>query len=134
MISIFLISDILFNYFFSSLFTLSYIILIAYFTKYRFKKYIWIVIVIGLIYDLILTDILFLNSLLFLTVLLLVRKYRKYNIFILGLLTIIFYYSIISLFISNSFLSINYFLNYICINYVIFLNTYFIYKRIYNTR
>lgn len=134
MISIFVLCDVIFNYYFSTIFTLSYIISISYLVKYRFKKYIYIILVVGLLYDLIFTDILFLNSLIFYLIFLLIRKTRKYNIFILGMLSIMIYYLLTLLFTNFNYQGSMYFLNYIIINYVVFLLTYFITKRIYNTR
>lgn len=134
MISIFLICDVIFNYYFSTIFTLSYIINISYLVKYRFKKYTYIILVVGLIYDLIFTDILFLNSLLFYIISLLIRKTRKCNIYIISIISIMVYYFLICIFTNFNCHSGAYFFYYIVINYVVFLLTYFISKRIYNIR
>lgn len=137
MISIFLIFDIIGNYFFSTTMVLSYIISISYLIKYKFKNYFYLILIVGLIYDLIFTDILFFNSLLFFIISLLVRKYRKFNILFLGFIgTIIYFiskYLIIILYYPVVFDYI-YLIKYVIVNYVLFLLTYFITKRIYNTR
>lgn len=137
MISLFLLIDIILNMFFSTSITLSYIICISYFIKYKFKKYYYIILVIGLLYDLIFTDLLFLNSLLFFIISLLVRKYKKINPFILGFISIISYFGVNYLILVRNHiynLDYIYFIKYITINYSLFLMTYFITKRIYNTR
>lgn len=137
MISIFLILDIIGNYFFSTTIILSYIISISYLIKYKFKNYFYLILIMGLIYDLIFTDILFLNSLLLFIISLLVRKYRNFNILFLGFIgTIIYFiskYLIIILYYPVIFDYI-YFIKYIIVNYVLFLLTYFITRRIYNIR
>lgn len=137
MISIFLVLDIIGNYFFSTTIILSYIISISYLIKYKFKNYFYLILIMGLIYDFIFTDILFLNSLLFFIISLLVRKYRKFNIIFLGFISTIIYfifkYLIIILYYPIIFDYI-YFIKYVMVNYVLFLLTYFITKRIYNIR
>lgn len=137
MISIFLILDVIGNFFFSTTITLSYIISISYLIKYKFKNYFYLILIIGLIYDLIFTDVLFLNSLLFFAISLLVRKYRKFNILFLGFMGIIIYfiakYLIIILYYPVVFDYI-YFIKYVIVNYILFLLTYFITRRIYNIR
>lgn len=137
MISIFFIFDVLANYFFETTILLSYIIIISYLFKYKFNKYYYLILISGLIYDLVFTNTLFLNSLLFFIISLLVRKFKKFNIYLLGLFSIIIYfllkYILIRLYYYIYFDYI-YFIKYITINYVLFLLTYFITKRIYNNR
>lgn len=131
MIIIFLILDILGNYYFHTLFTLSYIISISYLYKYNFNMY--YIIIIGLIYDLIFNDILFLNSLIFYLIYLFIKTNKKSNIYLLGFFTIFIYYLLLSLIEINNY-SNTYLLSFLIINYLIFLVTYYILKRIYNNR
>lgn len=132
MISIFLILDVIFNNFYSTLFTLSYFICHSYFIKYTFKNHIYLIIFIGIIYDLIFTDILFLNSFLFLLIYFFIKRYQKKNIYALGLISLIIYfitlYLLINLYYRQIF-NLTYFIKYIFINYLIFLITIFIYKK-----
>lgn len=127
-----IILDIIGNYFSQTLFTFSYIISISKIIKYKFNRKLYFIIFISFIYDLIFTDRLFLHTFIFLLISLLIRKYRKSNIYILGLVSLIIYYLIMSIY-SFRFNIYN-MVNFITINYFIFLLTYFITNRIYNIR
>lgn len=129
---IFLILDIIGNYFYPTIFLLSYIISISQIIKYKFNKEIYRIIVFSIIYDLIFTDRLFLNTFIFLLVVLIIRKYRKRNIYILALISLLIYYLYLAL-LSFNFNLLN-IINLLTINYLIFLLTYFIINRIYNIR
>ena len=129
---IFLILDIIGNYFYPTIFLLSYIISISQIIKYKFNKEIYKIIVFSIIYDLIFTDRLFLNTFIFLLLILIIRKYRKRNVYILALISFLIYYLYLAL-LSFNFNLLN-IINLLTINYLIFLLTYFIINRIYNIR
>lgn len=132
MISIFLILDIIGNLFYPTLFFLSYVISISRIIKYKFDKSLYLILFISIIYDLIFTDRIFLHTFIFLFIIILIRKYKKGDIYLLALISFIIYYLILSLY-SLNFDLVN-IINSLTINYLIFLITYFITNRIYNIR
>lgn len=131
MFSIFILLDLIGNIFISTNFTLTYVILASLKRKYHYKKYIFFLIGLGLLYDLIFTDIYFLNSIIFLLVFLFIKKYKNLNAYILGLICILFTYFfnfIISLIFNNTCFDINYTFIYIIVNYLIFIISFNILK------
>lgn len=127
-----LVLDVVLNFFYPTTIMLSYVISISRIIKYKFNKNLYMILFISVIYDLIFTDRIFLHTFIFLLVITLIRKYKKINIYLLALLSFILYYLILSLFSMNfNLLNI---INLLTINYLIFLLTYFILKRIYNIR
>ena len=119
MISIFLFLDVIGNFFYPTFFLLSYIISISRIIKYKFNKSLYLILFVSIIYDLIFTDRLFLHTLIFFLTVILIRKYKKINIYVLALISLILYYLILSLYSFNfNLVSI---VNLLTINYLIFL-------------
>ena len=119
MFSIFLILDIIGNYFIYTNITLIYIIL------YSYKKYTntYFVLILGFIYDILISNKLFLNSLIYFITYLIIKKYKHLNKYLLGLIVIIsaiFINYIFSYILNNTKLNI-YIIYLILINYIIYI-------------
>ena len=119
MFSIFLLLDLIGNYYVYTNITLIYVIM------YSYKKYnnIYFILLLGLLYDLFYTNTYFLNSLIYYISYLIIKKYKNINKYLIGLIVIInsiFITYIFSFILNNTKLNI-YILKIIIINYIIYL-------------
>lgn len=133
----FLLFDLLLGIYINSYFNLSLIICISYFTKYKFEKNLPYVLVIGFLYDLIFSGILFLNTFIYLIVYIITSKIKHMNIYIVYFIDIIIFITLNYLLLyiyTNTSINLLFIIKLILFNLIVFHISYYLYKRIHFNR
>jgi hypothetical protein len=87
----FLLIDLILGIYINSYFNLFLIVCLGYYTKYRYERNISFVLLIGFIYDLIFSGVLFLNTFIYLIIYIFTNKIRGINIYLVYFIDIIVY-------------------------------------------
>lgn len=129
----FLIIDLLLGIYINSYFNLSLIICISSHTRHHYERKITYVLLIGFIYDLIFSGILFLNAFIYLMIYIITNKIRHFNIYLVYLIDIIIYI-ILNYLLLYIYTKINIDLLFIAktilFNFMVFYITYFLYMKL----
>jgi hypothetical protein len=129
----FLILDLILGIYINSYFNLSLIICISYYTRYKYEKKITYVLLIGFIYDLIFSGILFLNTFIYLIIYIITNKIKHLNIYIVYLIDIIIYiilnYLLLYIY-TKTHIDLLFISKTILFNLMVFHITYFLYKKL----
>ncbi len=129
----FLIFDLLLGIYINSYFNLSLIICISYYTRHRYERKITYVLLIGFIYDLIFSGILFLNTFIYLIIYIITNKIRHFNIYLVYLIDIILYiilnYLLLYIY-TKTYIDLLFISKTILFNLMVFYITHFFYKKL----
>jgi hypothetical protein len=129
----FLILDLILGIYINSYFNLSLIICISYYTRHKYEKKITYVLLIGFIYDLIFSGILFLNTFIYLIIYIITNKIKHLNIYIVYLIDIIIYiilnYLLLYIY-TKTHIDLLFISKTILFNLMVFHITYFLYKKL----
>lgn len=129
----FLIIDLILGIYINSYFNLSLIICISYYTRHKYEKKITYVLLIGFIYDLIFSGILFLNTFIYLIIYIVTNKIRHLNIYLVYLIDIIIYiilnYLLLYIY-TKTYIDLLFIFKTILFNLMVFHITYYLYKKL----
>lgn len=129
----FLILDLILGIYINSYFNLSLIICISYYTRQKYEKKIIYVLLIGFIYDLIFSGILFLNTFIYLIIYIVTNKIRHLNIYLVYLIDIIIYiilnYLLLYIY-TKTHIDLLFISKTILFNLIVFHITYYLYKKL----
>lgn len=129
----FLIFDLLLGIYINSYFNLSLIICISYYTRHHYERKITYVLLIGFIYDLIFSGILFLNTFIYLIIYIITNKIRHFNIYLVYLIDIILYiilnYLLLYIY-TKTYIDLLFIAKTILFNLLVFYITHFFYKKL----
>jgi len=130
---LFLIIDLLLGIYINSYFNLSLIICISYHTRHHYERKITYVLLIGFIYDLIFSGILFLNAFIYLMIYIITNKIRHFNIYLVYLIDIIIYiflnYLLLYIY-TKTYIDLLFVAKTILFNLVVFYITHFLYMKL----
>lgn len=129
----FLIIDLILGIYINSYFNLSLIICISYYTRHKYEKKIIYVLLIGFIYDIIFSGILFLNTFIYLMIYIVTNKIRHLNIYLVYLIDtiihIILNYLLIYVY-TKTYIDLLFISKTILFNLMVFHITYYLYKKL----
>jgi|GEM_PF-3086386 len=129
----FLIFDLLLGIYINSYFNLSLIICISYYTRHHYERKITYVLLIGFIYDLIFSGILFLNTFIYLIIYIITNKIRHFNIYLVYLVDIILYiilnYLLLYIY-TKTYIDLLFIAKIVLFNLIVFYITHFFYKKL----
>lgn len=87
----FFLLDLILGIYINSYFNLSLLICISYYTRYKYKRNIPYVIILGFIYDLVFSGVLFLNTFIYLIIYIVTNKIKEINIYLVYLVDMLLY-------------------------------------------
>ena len=87
----FFLLDLILGIYINSYFNLSLLICISYYTRYKYKRNIPYVIILGFIYDLVFSGVLFLNTFIYLIIYIVTNKIKDINIYLVYLVDMLLY-------------------------------------------
>lgn len=129
----FLILDLILGIYINSYFNLSLIICLSYYTRHHYEKKIIYVLIIGFIYDLIFSGILFLNTFIYLIIYIITNKIRHLNIYLVYFIDIIIYIILNYLLLyvyTKTYINLLFISKTILFNLIVFNITYSLHKKL----
>lgn len=129
----FFLLDLILGIYINSYFNLSLLICISYYTRYKYKRNIPYVILLGFIYDLVFSGVLFLNTFIYLIIYIVTNKIKEINIYLVYLINMLIYvvlnYLLLYIY-TNTYINFLFIFKIIIFNVIVFYISNWLYMKL----